>query len=569
MAAKRAFLALALVIASGITTLSSSVAAPRVDIRARTLLVFDGVRKAYDGILISGQLRDKLTGEGLGGQRVVARVNGQTLEATTSSKGEFTIPVAGVTGKQDISLTFDGGDALDPATLDLTGVEVDKQPLELTVTPLPVQDGMSLQVDAKSGDTPVMVAVELRAGAADAKAELPVVGQVTSGNSFVLTRAKAGGAGRRRVQAIFRGDAVYAAANAEATFELSTRTTTTFTVASRDVPFEERIAGSGKVADEDGKGIGRAPVTLLAGDRRLGQTSTKSDGTFRFSIEAKLLGQGAHALVAVVDTSSPFLQPSSSDPPVVVKIAAPQPVPVAFTAAAFGATAILIAGFFLARSRPWERRKKRQAPADEPAATDDKGEVKGGLVQAKPPFVSTLRRPSDLGVSGTVRDAVRGRPVADATVRLRLGDAAGKIAQEHLAVTAEDGTFAIEDLAPGEWRAKVSARGHVSERFSVTVPHRGELRGVRVDLVPVREQVFSLYRIAAQPVLPEPRLWGVWSPRQIVDHVRRRRPSPALAELTDFVEESYFSARIPDEDVLPAAREHVERAVKERDRLRA
>jgi len=92
------------------------------------------------------------------------------------------------------------------------------------------------------------------------------------------------------------------------------------------------------------------------------------------------------------------------------------------------------------------------------------------------------------------------------------------------------------------------------------------LRGVRVDLVPVRERVFQLYRRAAEPILPEPRLWGVWSPRQIVDHVRSKRPSPALAELTDFVEEIYFSPRVADETVLPTASEQVDRAIRERTR---
>ena len=49
---------------------------------------------------------------------------------------------------------------------------------------------------------------------------------------------------------------------------------------------------------------------------------------------------------------------------------------------------------------------------------------------------------------------------------------------------------------------------------------------VCVDLVPVRERVFQLYRRAAEPSLPEARLWGIWSPRQIMDHVRTKKPSP-------------------------------------------
>jgi hypothetical protein len=112
----------------------------------------------------------------------------------------------------------------------------------------------------------------------------------------------------------------------------------------------------------------------------------------------------------------------------------------------------------------------------------------------------------------------------------------------------------------------VLAPGHVTEKFVVSIPHRGELRGVRVDLVPVRERVFQLYRRAAEPVLPEVRLWGIWSPRQVFDHVRSKRPSPALSELTDFVEEIYFSPRLAEETVLSAASEQVDRAIRERAR---
>jgi len=159
-----------------------------------------------------------------------------------------------------------------------------------------------------------------------------------------------------------------------------------------------------------------------------------------------------------------------------------------------------------------------------------------------------------------VRDTVRGRPVAEAVVWLRTQGGEREVR------TGPDGAFTFEALAGGEWLAEVAAPGHVTEKFGVSIPHRGELRGVRVDLVPVRERVFQLYRRAAEPILPEPRLWGVWSPRQIVDHVRSKRPSPALADLTTFVEEIYFSSRIAGETVLPEASEQVDRAISERAR---
>ncbi|HLL23032.1 MAG TPA: carboxypeptidase-like regulatory domain-containing protein, partial [Kofleriaceae bacterium] len=146
----------------------------------------------------------------------------------------------------------------------------------------------------------------------------------------------------------------------------------------------------------------------------------------------------------------------------------------------------------------------------------------------------------------------------DASIRLVLGDTMREL------VTDADGAFSVDQLTTGEWRAEVFAPGHVTEVFGVAIPHRGELRGVRIDLVPVRERVFQLYRRAAEPVLPEAKLWGIWSPRQIMDHVRAKKPSPALADLTDFVEEVYFSPRVSAEAILPAASQHVERALAER-----
>jgi hypothetical protein len=233
-------------------------------------------------------------------------------------------------------------------------------------------------------------------------------------------------------------------------------------------------------------------------------------------------------------------------------------VPVSYTIAAFLATACAAGGFFAARARPWQRLRRPAPPAEVAASHVHDEPVDGGLVVAKPGLVSTLRRASDDGFSGVVRDTVRGRPVGDAQVKLRLEPL------ERAVTTGGDGGFTFEALAAGEWRAEVAAPGHVTESFVVSIPHRGELRGVRVDLVPVRERVFQLYRRAAEPILPEPRLWGVWSPRQIVDHVRSKRPTPALAELTSFVEEIYFSPRLADETVLPAASEQVDRAIRER-----
>lgn len=188
---------------------------------------------------------------------------------------------------------------------------------------------------------------------------------------------------------------------------------------------------------------------------------------------------------------------------------------------------------------------------------DVKAEPTGGLIPGRSSLVSTLRRPGDHGFGGTVRDAIRHRTLAGAQLTLSRG------AQRLETTAGADGGFLLEGLGGGEWKVEATLGGHVTERFAITVPHRGELRGARIDLMPVRERIFSLYKRAALPALPDPALWGVWSPRQVFDHVRAARVAPALAELTAYVEERY-SLRLPDEDELPEAARRVDAAVRER-----
>lgn len=532
-------------------------AAPVVDIRAQTQLVLGSVRLVGDEQAeVTGQLLDRLTGDGLGNQRVIVRVGGAEATTFTQPDGTFRVTMYVAPGPQTVELSYGGSTLLDAAQPFTTVTDPARAQVVLSVRAEPAPDGMLLIVNATVEDRPAQLPVEISLGIPGETALKPLQ-TIQSGSDLIVTRAAAGGPGPRRIRASFAGDDARQAATAETVFELSSTTTTTMKLADTDLAYEDDIVVTGKVIDEDDQPVARAAVTLTAGDRRLAQGATRDDGTYRFEVEAEILGKGQYGVVVASDPALTFLRGSKADP-VIIKIAAPQPVPVSYTIAAFLLTTLAAAGFFLARSKPWRRLRRAAPPADAPEKDTGDEPASGGLVVAKPGIVSTLRRPHDDGFSGAVRDTVRARPVPDAVVRIILGSTDREVR------TAADGSFAIEGLPPGEWRAEVAAPGHVTERFAVTIPHRGELRGVRVDLVPVRERVFQLYRRAAEPALPEARLWGIWSPRQIVDHVRAKRPSPALAELTDFVEEVYFSARVSTETVIPHASERVDRAIRER-----
>jgi hypothetical protein len=541
-------------------------AAPQVEIKAQTELSLSHVRLRDAGDLeVTGRLVDKLTGEGIPFQHVVVTVGGEAHSVTTAQDGTFHHEQPGEAGPQEIELGFRGASRLEPAAPLAITTDPSKAQLDLSIGKLGDDAHGARIIVGASGDEGRPAAVPVAIQLAGETGTWKMVRTVQTGVPFMLSRKDAGGPGQFRVRATFAGDAVHQRATAESTLDLTAATATSMTVQSTRLAYEDDLVVTGKVTDEDGRPVARAAVALTSGDRRLAQGASGDDGGYRFRIEAEILGECPQrpctfGVQVQADPNSSYLRPSRSSP-AVLTVAAPQPVPVSYTVVAFLATALAAGGFFAARNKPWRRLRRPAPPAEVPRSEGEVAAAEtGGLVAARPGVMSTLRRASDDGFSGVVRDTVRGRPVADAIVYLRLGELEREIR------TAGDGSFALDKLAAGEWRAEVAAAGHVTERFALTIPHRGELRGVRIDLVPVRERVFQLYRRAAEPVLPESRLWGIWSPRQIVDHVRSRRPSPALADLTDFVEEIYFSPRLAAETVLPVASERVDRAIEERAR---
>ena len=539
-------------------------AAPTIDIKAQTSLGLEKVRLRGDGVAeVTGQLTDKLTGEGIGNQTVNIKIGDDYVTVTTGPDGRFRGLISVPPGPQSVELRFTGGNLLEPA-VQSTVTDPSRAQVVLAINVEDAPGGARVTVTASGDDAPITVPIELsvanRVELAETTFKAIHTVTIEAGTAFALSRAMAGGPGAKRLRAVFAGDATRQRAQADAAFELTTATHTSMFVSTQKLAYEDDLTVTGKVLDEDDQPVQRAAVTLVSGDRRLAQGATTDDGSYKFKVEGEIIGQGQFALQVQSDPGISFIKPSRSEP-AIIKVSTPQPVPVSYTIAAFVLTALAAGGFFLARAKPWQR-FRRAAPASEvPANEGETDQLTGGMVANKPSVMSTLRRPNDDGFSGVVRDTIRSRPVPEAVVFLVLGDTEREIR------TAEDGSFVLEKLEPGEWRAEVAAPGHCTEKFGVSIPHRGELRGVRIDLVPVREKVFQLYRRAAEPLLPESRLWGVWSPRQIVDHVRSKRQSPALADLTDFVEEVYFSPRLAPETILTTANERVERAILERGRV--
>ncbi len=539
---------------------ASAEAGPSVQVRARTAITLEPIRRAQGRLVIRGRIHERGSDQPVafaGGTTVAISLDDRTEQALVGEEGRFGTWFATHGGRHRLSIEFSGDDQFDASAFTLPELDVAKQPLALSLR-IPEQHRRArgpllIQVQASGEFEPARVTVSIHVGGAE-QDELPLLGQFTTNGQgrapLVLPVVRLSGPGPKLVRATFAGDDTFDPASVEASFLVSSATRLGFVSDEAEVRFEGRVRGSGRLVDDLGAPLTGQAISLVAdvqGARRvLDDTLTGADGEFSLDAPASELGAGKHTVQAVFESARSYLETSRS-PPVRIAVAERRPVPVGYSLAAFAATAMSIVAFVALRTRPWTRwiKRLRGASAGPRAGASDERDAAPhtGLSLARPGLVSTLRRPYDRGFTGRVADAVTGEPIAEA--RVELGESG--------VLTGADGRFELEELPDGEHRAQVSCDGYVTEGFAVMIPHRGELRDARVDLLPVRERIFQLYRDVAEPLMPRPDLWGVWTPRQIFEHVRKTHPARALAELTDYVEEKYFSARVPAEAELPQA----------------
>jgi len=542
---------------------ASAVAAPVIDVRARTRILVENVTRTGNGVRVRGVLIDAGAGGGIAGRTVLLSVDGAEGFATTTSRaGRFDALAPAAAARVSVGARFDGDELYGESSFDPRPYDAGRAAVALELRVPETVDATATTTDglvtAASEDGPVSVRVTLRGGDAGGPGTLRDVGEVTTDAEngvarIELPRERLGRPGEKRLLARFEGSDSLNPVEAEARFVLVTSTQLSdLELPGETVRFERKLEIGGKLLDAEGKPVSGGLVELLrtnAGEERVEEDITDARGRFTLRVAAADLGPGSVSLV-VEHRSTVAWRRGTRSTPLVFMIDKPRPVPRWVTPLAFAMTLAAVGAYALLRTRPWlalaarwrARRRRPESAPDRPISEEEAPAP--GLKLARPGLISTLRRAADHGFSGRVRDLVRGLPVAGARLVLWLDE------QPQLELVADaEGHFETE-LGPGMWRVEVSAHGYVTETVTAPVPHRGELRGARIDLLPVRERVFALYRGVAAPLLPRPDLWGVWTPREIFDHARARRPAGAFGALTDLVEETYFGQVVPDESVV-------------------
>jgi hypothetical protein len=526
---------------------------PVLEVRARTRIDLEAIQRVPGGILVRGALMDAGLDEPIPGRPVALDASGpngwfhQIAEPTHADGrfrwkvpapiGQITIRLASMAGDHyesppRIERTIDVGKKTPVLTLEgPQSVSIGESQIALaieaqepddfdeTAPPRPADLGVSLSLDGR-----VLRQLRTRGGRVEVSLPLKELGAPRD-TPFVLT-------------ARFAGDEMRNSAEATRSLKLVAPTTLSLAASSESLPWRGSVTLSGALSDLAGPIAGAAiAIHQTDDDSPLATATTGSDGHFSVELRGGSLRPGVRYLEARYQPMASYRE-SSRSTPVTIEVLQPAPRPFAYWLPPLLLAAVLLA-IALGRKKPWrpalakvrERRRVRAEAA--------------GVTESRPRLLSSLRPPTDRGISGVVIELGANRALPTAVVEVTAGEVA------RAAAVDENGGFAFEELPPGPVTVVVQAPGFVAEKFARALPHRGELRGLRVRLTPLREKIFEAYQKVAIPLMPDPQLAATWTPRELLRHVETRLfLVDELATLTALVEVAYFGPRLPDGTVL-------------------
>jgi len=532
-------------------------AAPVVTIRGKTTLKVEEIFATVEGgVRVIGRLEDLDLHTGIPRQtvRIETTVDGSRLRlsAKTDEQGRFSVELPPTQQRRfQISAEFFGAQAYAAARPPAQDLDITKKTPSIQLSTrreleLPARH-LSLEITTTVEGQPVSLPVALKGGAGASLGQVHTDGR---GQARVeLPVATLGGPGVVSIEARFSGDGGLNPASALTDTLIVSSVQLELSSAQATVRADDDLALAGRIMGDQG-GIQGATIDLEVMGRHQDTTLSDAAGRFTFALSARDYPPGELDLITRFSPDVIWRRPASSNA-LKIKILPPTPIPVRLYVVPAVITALIMLGLLVVRFGP-SLRSRLGAHDEEPVVGLQGTEepVASGARFSRTGLRGLIKQASDM--HGVIWDPVDQRPIPGA--RLRIEGPQGSV----LELTSDGrGRFAVPGLAPGSHTVTVGLRGFVSERFGAQIPHRGGLHGVRIDLVQVRVRVLEIYRAVALPLLPERELWACWTPRQLCRHIGSAAGQRQwhLEQLTDLLEEAYWSGSPPDEELLGRARQ--------------
>lgn len=529
---------------------------PTLTIQGTARLELERMEPTPRGVLVTVRLVDDDLGDPVADRQVTVSVRQGPTEllrrtAKTNSTGRAQVLIPHRAGHYQLALEFPGDRLYSVAAPEVSEVDLSKGAVQLSLEAPPrlVLGGRtaSLLLTAHHGDPVPSLAVRLRVRRG-AKTLVSLRGITDDAGQWRTSLApdRLGAPGELTLEAFSSPTRRYNSAHARQRIYLVSRTRVTFSLAKREVRLGATVRASGVVRDALGPLQG-AQVHVGTRGRRLATTRCDAEGRFRIALPSRSLGTGAFALRARFVPRTAWHLASESKPSP-LRVTPPKPIPASYFLLPAAFTALLLLVLWGVRARVWRhlRRPARQAEQrqEAPSAGIELGK-RTGRYRRSGRFSRRL--------TGHVLDLREATPIPTATLYLRpLGQAD---AAPLSSTTDPDGAFALPDVPAGTFRLVVTAPGWVPQSADVQVPHRGELEGMTIRLLSVRQEVMRVYTEVVSPLLPGSDRVLFWTPAETVAHLHATRPrvSTAVSPLADLAAEVRYGPVPPGEDALEEA----------------
>ena len=360
---------------------------------------------------------------------------------------------------------------------------------------------------------------------------------------FTVRPGSLGKVGRIRLTVRSDGTTLLNSAVEQLELMLYTRPTISLTSRKQTGRVDESVKLEGVVSDRHGVVSGGLVHIRCQGKTRA-VVHTDDRGGYLATVRLKDLPVGPAEFVAHFVPTKPWRKAAESRK-LKFTVRSARPVPLTLYVAS-GILTVLVTLLLLAlRNQPWERwakvLKERQEAKARPAGI----RLSSSELRA---YLGTGR----FSLSGQVQEFPTGRPIGGARLTVEGEDEGDKTLS---VVTDSSGKFGPYELPAGSFLLRCSGAGYLEASRQVSVPHRGELDGVTVELVSIRRKVMEQYFKTVLPFLPRRRFLQVWTPQEVLDHVRSRwqKNAPGVAALTAMVERTFYSGFVPGPAVLTEA----------------
>lgn len=550
---------------------TNAAAAPIITVKARTILRLTGVYPdPQEGVVLVGQLQEQDLLEGIANRTVEVTVvlHGSPVirRVRTDPEGIFRLHLPVTQKTFDVSARFLGDDTYAAISPEGQQLDITKQNPQIALT---IDEEVSimrahhlLKISTRVRDRPVSLPLTISlpltvnlpgAARSDRGSPSPFKEIVTTGPDGTadveIPTSHLGDPGLKTLVASFAGNDRYNAAQGQVQTLLVTPVQVTLFSHRQTFDVDDTPQVQGRITDSQGP-IDRATLSLEVMGQPVASTISTEKGGYQFKIRAADYPPGPVDVEVSYTPGVIWRRPARSNR-IQLTIRPPRPIPIHLYAIPVAITATVMLALLLVRL--WPTLKHRFAwRARHPHALveEDMAPVRSGARLTRPSLRALIRPAHD--VSGQVWDPVDNHPIPRARVHV-----AGRPEIPPLELIASDeGHFNAPELTDGIYQITVSHAGYVSESFPAKIPHRGSLHGLRIDLVQVRVRLLEIYSQVALSLLPDRRLWGCWTPRELARHMGRkagRRLGP-LDAMTDLIERAYWSEEPAEETVLSQAR---------------